>query len=169
MGSSSHFPLWAYSNDVNPVCCETRGLQPPLEKRKAKLEKRIISRCLQAYRQSPSPRHLRKHARSQGPPSAGITRLRPAYDPVRLPPMPPPENDVEAAPRTKTGLPRRAAPIPRRTSGCSRRLLPRARGLGIRIVTFDGCSGFTHVTARGIAQPPLATSVTRLQLMRLPA
>jgi hypothetical protein len=25
------------------------------------------SRCLQAHRQSPSPRHLRKHARSQGP------------------------------------------------------------------------------------------------------
>src|SRR5262245_33426663 len=26
---------------------------------------------------------------------------------------------------------------------------------GIRIVTFEACSGFTHVTARRIAQPPI--------------
>jgi hypothetical protein len=39
----------------------------------------------------------------------------------------------------------------------------------IRIVTFGACSGFTHVTARRIAQPPKATFVTRLQPMRLPA
>ncbi|HLQ92542.1 MAG TPA: hypothetical protein VK148_21170, partial [Xanthobacteraceae bacterium] len=35
--------------------------------------------------------------------------------------------------------------------------------VGIRIVTFEACSGFTHVTARRIAQPPKATFVTRLQ------
>ena len=28
------------------------------------------------------------------------------------------------------------------------------RGVGIRIVTFEACSGFTQVTARRIAQPP---------------
>jgi len=40
---------------------------------------------------------------------------------------------------------------------------------GIRIVTFEACSGFTHVTARRIAQPPTAAFVTRLQPFRLPS
>jgi hypothetical protein len=31
---------------------------------------------------------------------------------------------------------------------------PIGRRVGIRIVTFEACSGFTHVTARRIAQPP---------------
>ena len=31
---------------------------------------------------------------------------------------------------------------------------PNGRRVGIRIVTFEACSGFTHVTARRIAQPP---------------
>ena len=34
---------------------------------------------------------------------------------------------------------------------------PNGRRVGIRIVTFEACSGFTHVTARRIAQPPTAT------------
>ena len=42
------------------------------------------------------------------------------------------------------------------------------RRVGIRIVTFEACSGFTRVTARRIAQPPKATFVTRLQPDRLP-
>ena len=33
---------------------------------------------------------------------------------------------------------------------------------------YKACSGFTHVTARWIAQPPKATFVTRLQPFRLP-
>ena len=45
---------------------------------------------------------------------------------------------------------------------------PNGRRVGIRIVTFEACSGFTHVTARRIAQPPKATFVTRLQPSRLP-
>ena len=40
--------------------------------------------------------------------------------------------------------------------------------VGIRIVAFEACSGFTHVTARRIAQPPKAAFVTRLQPCRLP-
>src|SRR5262249_28453791 len=40
---------------------------------------------------------------------------------------------------------------------------PSDRRVGIRIVTFEACSGFTHVTARRIAQPPTVTFVTRLQ------
>ncbi len=45
---------------------------------------------------------------------------------------------------------------------------PNGRRVGIRIVTFEACSGFTRVTARRIAQPPRATFVTRLQPFRLP-
>src|SRR5262245_53810966 len=45
---------------------------------------------------------------------------------------------------------------------------PNGRRVGIHIVTFEACSGFTHVTARQIAQPPNATFVTRLQPFRLP-
>src|ERR1700730_12614242 len=45
---------------------------------------------------------------------------------------------------------------------------PNGMRVGIRIVTFEACSGFTHVTARRIAQPPKATFVTRLQPFRLP-
>jgi hypothetical protein len=45
---------------------------------------------------------------------------------------------------------------------------PNGGRVGIRIVTFEACSGFTHVTARRIAQPPKASFVTRLQPFRLP-
>jgi hypothetical protein len=45
---------------------------------------------------------------------------------------------------------------------------PNGRRVGIHIVTFEACSGFTHVTARRIAQPPKAAFVTRLQPNRLP-
>ena len=45
---------------------------------------------------------------------------------------------------------------------------PNGRRVGIRIVTFEACSGFTHVTARRIAQPPKATFVARLQPSQLP-
>jgi hypothetical protein len=46
---------------------------------------------------------------------------------------------------------------------------PNGRRVGIRIVTFEACSGFTRVTARRIAQPPKATFVTRLQPSQLPS
>ena len=45
---------------------------------------------------------------------------------------------------------------------------PNDRRVGIRIGTFEACSGFTRVTARRIAQPPKATFVARLQPGRLP-
>ena len=87
-------------------------------------------------------------------------------------------------PSPATGLPRlpespfrRAVPTtPADRDGCACRLLPRSRGLprngrrvGIRIVTFEACSGFTRVTARRIAQPPKAAFVTRLRPGRLPS
>ena len=39
-----------------------------------------------------------------------------------------------------------ASPLTRRS--------PNGRRVGIRIVTFEACSGFTRVTVRQIAQPP---------------
>jgi hypothetical protein len=109
--------------------------------------------------------------------SAGAARPQCSYDPVRLPPMPPPEATLRPLPSLQTGLPRllgspfrRAVPTtPADQNRCARRLLPCpcslpiGRRVGIRIVTFEACSGFTHVTARGIAQPPKAAFVTRLQ------
>ena len=45
---------------------------------------------------------------------------------------------------------------------------PFPRRVGIRIFTFEACSGFTRVTARWIAQPPKAAFVTRLRPGQLP-
>jgi len=45
---------------------------------------------------------------------------------------------------------------------------PLFRRVGIRIITFEACSGFTLVTAHRIAQPPKAAFVTRLRPGRLP-
>jgi len=40
--------------------------------------------------------------------------------------------------------------------------------VGIRIGSFEACSGFIHITARWIAQPPKAAFVTRLRTGWLP-
>src|SRR5262245_32789434 len=116
-------------------------------------------------------------------PSAGIIRLQRSYDPVRLPPMPPPVATLRRYPRIKRISPDYSdhpsdvpCPLPRRierllmsiTSPLTRPS-PNGRRVGIRIVTFEACSGFTRVTARRIAQLPKATFVTRLQPLRLPA
>ncbi len=101
-------------------------------------------------------------------PSPGVTRLQRYYDPVRLPPGPPPE--TASKPRTPTG---RVSPdyphcpsnvpclIPRWTervltsiSSPSARPSPNLRRVGVHDFTFEACSGFTRVTARWIAQPP---------------
>ena len=84
-------------------------------------------------------------------------------------------------PSSQTGLPRLPASFRRavpttpadRTGACVdyfplARPSPNGRRVGIRIVTFEACSSFTHVTARRIAQPPKATFVARLQPCRLP-
>jgi hypothetical protein len=85
-------------------------------------------------------------------------------------------SNVEAAtlaydgppPITRTTFPTCRAHYPGGSSGCSCRLLPRScslphipRRVGIRIVTFEACSGFTRVTARRIAQPPLRRPLSR--------
>src|SRR6476619_5843941 len=80
-------------------------------------------------------------------PSTGITRLQRSYYPVRLPPVPPPEATLRPLPSHQPGLPR----LP---ESPFHRAVPTTPRVGIRIVTFEACSGFTHVTARRIAQPP---------------
>jgi len=45
---------------------------------------------------------------------------------------------------------------------------PFERRVGIRIYTFEACSGFTRVTAHWIAQQPKAAFVARLRHRRLP-
>ena len=93
--------------------------------------------CSQAHRQSPRPRHLRKHTRSQGPllrqhyPAS--TLLRPCPIPVMAAAC----CDVEAAtlaldgppPITRTTFPTCRAHYPGGSSGCACRLLPHLRGL----------------------------------------
>src|SRR4029078_969057 len=71
-------------------------------------------RCCQAHRQSPSPHHLRKRTRSQGPllrrHCPASTLLRPCPTPVLAAAC----RDVEAATLTMTGLPRLPEPPFRR-------------------------------------------------------
>jgi hypothetical protein len=114
--------------------------------------------------------------------SAAITRPQRSYDPVRLPPWPSPKATSRPLPSPLTGLPRLLEPPFRRavpTTPADRAVRasiasplmqpsPNGRRVGIRIVTFEACSGFTHVTARRIAQPPKATFVARLQPSQLP-
>ncbi len=92
------------------------------------------------------PSHLLKHARSQGPllrrhyPASSCRRHAPhvrSYDPVRLPPEPPPKANVEAAtlvhdgspPITRITFPTCRAHYPGGSSGCLCRLLPRSCSL----------------------------------------
>src|SRR5213076_808803 len=95
------------------------------------------SRCLQAHRQSPSPRRLQKHAKSQGP---LLRRYYPASTLIR--PCPTPAmavafRNVEDAtlatdgspPITRTTFPTCRAYYPGGSSGCACRLLPRSCSL----------------------------------------
>ena len=142
----------------------------------------IFSGVSRLIHQSPDRLHLQKRSRSQGPslhrsyPASSVLRPRPT--PVRSAAL----RDVEAATFDRTGLPRCPlhpsgvpCPLPRRIervhvsiASPSTRPSPLFRRVGIRIITFEACSGFTHVTARWIAQPPKAAFVTRLRPGRLP-
>jgi hypothetical protein len=117
-------------------------------------------------------------------PSAGITQLQRSYDPVRLPPMPPPESDVEAAtlaangspPIARTIFPTCRAHYPGGSNGCTSRLLPRSRGLpqmagGSASALSLSRPAQASLTLRpaGSLSRPKATFVTRLRPMRLPA
>jgi len=110
----------------------------------------------------------------------GMPQLLP--DPDRLPPEPSPAATLRPLPSPTTGLPRYPhhlsdvlCPVPRRTerlhvsiSSPSARPSPCSRRVGVRIFTFEACSGFTHVTARRIARPPKAAFVAGLRPGQLP-
>ncbi len=142
------------------------------------------SRCLQAHRQSPAPHPLRKRAKKKSgsfPPPAlpgfngrmTLSDSRPGRRlEATLRPLPSPLTGLPDCPNHLSDVP---CPLPRRIErvlvSIASPLLqpsPNGRRVGIRIVTFEACSGFTHVTARRIAQPPNATLVTRLRPFRLP-
>ena len=142
------------------------------------------SRCLQAHRQSPSPHHLRKHAKSQGP---LLRRHYPASTLVR--PCPTPVmavafRNVEdatlandgAPPITRTTFPTCRAHYPGGSSWCACRFLPKLVGAFPKWQEgrhphchFRGLHRLHSVTARRIAQPPKVTFVTRLQPSQLPS
>ena len=134
-----------------------------------------------ANHQSSAP--SKAHQKSGSFPPLALPSFSSTYDPVRLPPAPPSCDDVEAATLPDTGLPQlpgspfqHAVPItPMDRNGCVCRLLPCPprpsplfRRVGVHDFTFEACSGFTHVTACRIAQPPKAAFVTRLRPGRLP-
>ncbi len=140
--------------------------------------------CFQAHRQSPLLAFFESAPEVRVLCSAGITRPQRSYDPVRLPPGPPPIAALRPLPSSAPGIPRlpgppslRAVPTtPADRNGCSCRLLPHParpspylRRVGVRDFTFEACSGFTRVTARWIAQPPKAAFVTGLRSRRLPS
>src|SRR3954470_21178812 len=129
------------------------------------------------------PRLRPKRTRSKGPflrqhdPASPVvwpspTPVRPAA--CETVGLPAPRRDG-SPPMTRITLPPCRAPYP----GGSRRVpvsiaspltrpSPFPRRVGIRIFTFEACSGFTRVPARWIAQPPTAAFVTRLQPSQLP-
>src|SRR5262249_1226228 len=128
----------------------------------------LIRRC-QAHHQSPSPHHLQKRTRSRGPllrrhyPASALLLPRPT------PAVTTAKCGVEAATLVRDGSPpvtanhlsRVPCPLPRRiawvrASIASPRMRPSPndRRVGIRIRTFEACSGFTFVTAHRIAQQP---------------
>ena len=138
---------------------------------------------MQAHRQSPRPRHLRKRTRSRGPflsqhyPASTVILPRPT------PAMAAAVRDVEAATLALDGSPPVTAnhptdvpcPLPRRIvwvrvsiASPHVRPSPNDRRVGIRIRTFEACSGFTFVTAHRIAQQPKAAFVAGLRPSQLP-
>ncbi len=139
--------------------------------------------CFQAHRQSPILCIFPSMPEVRVLCSSGITQHQRSYDPVRLPPgLPclPRHRSCDLRPkRVSPDYPDHLSdvpcPLPRRIERVLMSIpsplmqpSPNGRRVGIRIVTFEACSGFTHVTARRIAQPPKATFVTRLQPGRLP-
>ena len=109
--------------------------------------------------------------------SAGITRPRRSYDPVRLPPWPLPSATLRTLPSPLTGLPRlpeppfrRAVPTtPADRAGArvdcfpARAAFPKWQEGRHPHCHFRGLHRLHSVTARRIAQPPKVTFVTRLR------
>jgi hypothetical protein len=105
--------------------------------RYSSLQCRLISMVLIGIRQSPIFGFFESTPEVRVLCSASITRHQRSYDPVRLPPGPPPENDVEVAtlipngypPITCITFPTCCAHYPGGSNGCTCRWLPHSRGL----------------------------------------
>ena len=142
-----------------------------------------LFRCCQAHRQSPSPHQLRKRTRSRGPllhrhyPASSLLLPRPT------PAVAAARSGVEAATLARNGSPPITTnhlsdvpcPLPWRIERVRVSIAsplvqpsPNGRRVGIRLVTFEACSGFTRVTARRIAQQPKAAFVAGLRPGQLP-
>jgi hypothetical protein len=133
--------------------------------------------CCQAHHQSPILGSFESLPEVRVLPSAGVTQPRQYYDPVQRPQGPSsrrcrrrdlrPERASPNYPAHPSDMP---CPLPRSTGtsasvGCfpaPREHSPLFRRVGVHDFTFEACSGFTHVTANRIAQPPMAAFVTRL-------
>jgi hypothetical protein len=119
-------------------------------------------------------------------PSTSITRLQWSYDPVRLPPMPPPEATLRPLPSHQTGLPRlpeppfrRAVPTtPADRAGALVDCFPASRGLppmagesatALLLSAFRPAQASLTLRPAGSLSRLKATFVTRLRPMRLPA
>ncbi len=109
--------------------------------------------------------------------SAGITRPRHSYDPVRLPPWPLPSATLRTLPSPLTGLPRlpeppfrRAVPTTPARVDCfpAHAAFPKWQEGQHPHCHFRGLRRLHSVTARRIAQPPKVTFVTRLRPSQLP-
>ncbi len=115
------------------------------------------------------PLLLPKHPEPGPLPSTGITRLRQYYGPLRVPHRPAPKEQLRASDsRTvwasrvatrsfSTCHPHYPGEPPGARSVVPPRVLrpsPLCRRVGARNFTFEACSGFTRVTARGFASSP---------------
>src|SRR5207245_10802027 len=115
--------------------------------------------------------------------STGITRLQRSYDPVRLPPVPPPEATLRPLPShpngsppiTRTTFPTCRAHYPGGSNGCACRLLPRscsppqmAGGSASALSLSRPAQASLTLRPAGSLSRPEATFVTRLRPFRSP-
>src|ERR1700686_3256178 len=108
----------------------------------------FIRRC-QAHHQSPSPHHLQKRTRSRGP---LLRRHYPAS--TLLLPRPPPPVTANHPSDVPYPLPRRIAWVRVSITSPHVRPSPNDRRVGIRIRTFEACSGFTLLRPIGSPSGP---------------
>ena len=152
-----------------------------------------LTRCCQTHRQSPLLPSFTSTPEVRALSSAGITRPRRSYDPLRLPDWPPPflatfgaatPSQSRASLTNPDHLLCMPCSIPRWTGSGARWLascafprgflpcpycLPRLAGrVGIHITTFEACSSFTRVTACRVAHPPYVGFIARLRPGQFP-
>jgi hypothetical protein len=149
-----------------------------------------LTRCGQTYRQSPLLPSFTSTPEVRALSSAGITRPRRSYSPLRLPDWPPPFPATFGAATPSQSRASLTHPdhllcmpcsIPRWTGSGARWLTscrrvsslsvlpsPLSARVGVHIVTFEACSSFTRVTACTVAHPPFVGFIARLRPSQFP-